>query len=384
MTHYCSLFTLVVLTLLALTSRAEAQFDHLDYATPDAFFVDIENPNNSASVGDCGIVVPSWPEALLVDCQLNGTPTALQVWKGLPVAGGMPAAVLPYGGGTVSVPNPSANLVHEMEAGSLYLEVLGAAGTLGQGPIGRPQGQSFTRVTLNGAGHLPPNPTTATGSCDLLVMNSTTTELEDEIDRDGAFYECRHNVPNAQFGQLRRGSPGGSIIVDFSDQVANPIQRGVFRSPQDRDALLNGEVFAVIDESFSGARIAGRAGCWSGEQASGDQALCLNDNRFKVDVHWMTAAGDAGSGMGSFLGQNGDTGAFWFLDPENVELVVEVIDACDLEGFNNFWVFAAGLTDVEVTLTVTDTQTNAVETYMNPLNTPFQPIRDTTAFATCP
>ena len=137
MSRYRSLFTLIVLTLLALASRAEAQFDPLNYATPDAFFVDIVDPNNSASVGDCGIVVPSWPEELLLDCQLNGTPTALQVWKGQPVLGGTPAALLPYSGGTVSVPNPTANLVHEMQEGSLYLEVLGATGTLGQGWLRR-------------------------------------------------------------------------------------------------------------------------------------------------------------------------------------------------------------------------------------------------------
>ena len=244
------------------------------------------DPNNNASVGDCGFVVPAWPEVLLVDCQLNGTPTALQVWKGQPVPGGTPAAVLPYGGGTVSVPNPTANLVHEMQEGSLYLDVLGAAGTLGQGPIGRPQGQSFTRVMLTGAGHQPPNPTTATGSCDLLI-NDVPGEVPDLT----MFYECRHNVQNAQFGQLRSGSPGGPIIVDFSDQVSDPVQRGVFRLVEDRDTFLNGGVFPVIDESLSGARIAGQASCWSGEQANGDQALCLNDNRFMVDVDWMNSSG---------------------------------------------------------------------------------------------
>ena len=61
-----------------------------------------------------------------------------------------------------------------------------------------------------------------------------------------------------------------------------------------------------------------------------------------------------------------------------------MLDACALEGVNSFGVFAGGLTNVEVDTTVTDTQTNQVKTYMNPLGTPFQPIQDTTAFATCP
>ena len=48
-----------------------------------------------------------------------------------------------------------------------------------------------------------------------------------------------------------------------------------------------------------------------------------------------------------------------------------------------YWVFGAGLTNVEVTLTVTDVATGAVMTYFNPLNTAIQPIQDTSAFSTC-
>jgi ribulose-5-phosphate 4-epimerase/fuculose-1-phosphate aldolase len=48
------------------------------------------------------------------------------------------------------------------------------------------------------------------------------------------------------------------------------------------------------------------------------------------------------------------------------------------------WVFAAGLTNVEVTLRVVDTFAGSVKTYVNPLGTAYQPIQDTSAFATCP
>lgn len=47
-------------------------------------------------------------------------------------------------------------------------------------------------------------------------------------------------------------------------------------------------------------------------------------------------------------------------------------------------VFAGDLTNVQVTTTVTDTQTGAQRTYVDPLNRPFQPLQDTTAFSTCP
>ncbi len=42
------------------------------------------------------------------------------------------------------------------------------------------------------------------------------------------------------------------------------------------------------------------------------------------------------------------------------------------------------VTDVRTVISVTDTQRNAVRTYINPQGTPFQPIQDTSAFATCP
>lgn len=64
-------------------------------------------------------------------------------------------------------------------------------------------------------------------------------------------------------------------------------------------------------------------------------------------------------------------------------MLVRVLDQCQTPS-NRFWVFASSLTNVEVALTVTDTRTGQTKRYGNPLGTPFQPIQDTTAFATCP
>lgn len=385
----CTRLALVVSVVFALPLRADAQFDPVDFSAPDPFLVSIEtagaNPADNTRVGACGIVAPSWPEALLVDCEIDGTPTALRVWKGQPVAGGTPAATFPFGGGQVSVPNPTANLLHLMEEGMLVVEVLGATGTLGQGQIVRPRRQSFTRVSMNGAGHQPANETTATRSCDLLLLEESA--IIDGVVVDAyqtGFFDCTHNVPNAQFGQVRRGSPNGPILIDFSNQLPNPRQQGLFPIPAGMNDFLDGEVFVVVDESLEGARVAGQATCWNGAQSNGGQAICLNGGRFKADVDWMNANGQTGPGTGGLIGPAGDAGLFYFADPNNWELLVKVIDACDQPGFNNFWVFAAGLTNVEVTMTVTDTQTNVSKSYMNPLGTPFQPITDTQAFATCP
>lgn len=108
--------------------------------------------------------------------------------------------------------------------------------------------------------------------------------------------------------------------------------------------------------------------------------LCLNNGRFQVRATFRTPDGQTGNAQVFKL--TPDTGYLWFFSPSNVEVVVKVLNGC---GFNQrYWVFAGGLTNVRTVITVTDTETGDVKTYINPQNTPFQPIQDTGAFATCP
>jgi hypothetical protein len=99
-----------------------------------------------------------------------------------------------------------------------------------------------------------------------------------------------------------------------------------------------------------------------------------------VEVNWKDRQGATGTGHAVEI--TGDTGYFWFFDPANVELVVKVLAGCPIT--NHWWVFAGGLTDVELTLKVTDTKTGESKTYPNAQRTPFVPIQDTTAFDNCP
>jgi hypothetical protein len=108
--------------------------------------------------------------------------------------------------------------------------------------------------------------------------------------------------------------------------------------------------------------------------------LCLNGGRFRVSATWKT--GNGASGTGQAVRLTGDTGYFWFFDRENLEVIVKALNACGLN--SRFWIFGAGLTSVHTEITVMDTVTGAVKKYNNPLGTPFQPIQDTQAFATCP
>lgn len=118
----------------------------------------------------------------------------------------------------------------------------------------------------------------------------------------------------------------------------------------------------------------GKAAC-----AAGATALCLNGGRFQVSADWQ--AGDGTRGSGHAVALTSDTGYFWFFSPANVEMVVKLLNGCPLN--QRFWVFAGGLTDVQVTLRVQDTENGTVKTYVNPQGNAFRPLQDTNAFATC-
>jgi hypothetical protein len=114
----------------------------------------------------------------------------------------------------------------------------------------------------------------------------------------------------------------------------------------------------------------------------GPGTLCLDNSRFKVTAAWRFANGiESGSGPGHAIPETNAFGQFWFFSPDNVELSVKVLDGCGIN--NHFWVFASGLTDVEVVLVVTDSQTGVTRTYFNPQGQAYTPVQDTAAFS-CP
>ena len=104
-----------------------------------------------------------------------------------------------------------------------------------------------------------------------------------------------------------------------------------------------------------------------------ESVLCLHDGRFEVQVDWRDFAD--GQGYGRPVPQDperpfhADSGLFWFFDPDNLELMVKVLDGCGLN--QRFWVFLAPASTVAYDVTVTDHVTGAVRTYHNEAgNTP--------------
>lgn len=113
--------------------------------------------------------------------------------------------------------------------------------------------------------------------------------------------------------------------------------------------------------------------------ADGRVQLCLNGKRFRVTARWVDPDGSVGKGQAVKL--TSDSGYFWFFNPDNVEVILKVHDACTFN--DHYWVFLSGLTNLGVELTVEDTETGVSKTYSSPLNRAFQPVLDTEALAVC-
>jgi hypothetical protein len=126
---------------------------------------------------------------------------------------------------------------------------------------------------------------------------------------------------------------------------------------------IAGSAFTVNEAGTSGAPCVASA-----------TKMCLNANRFEVSAIFRINGGSPTAAHVVKL--TDDTGYFWFFAATNVEAVLKVLNACTFN--SRYWVYAGGLTDVEVTISVRDSH------YVNPLNTRFQPIQDSSAFATCP
>jgi hypothetical protein len=89
----------------------------------------------------------------------------------------------------------------------------------------------------------------------------------------------------------------------------------------------------------------------------GPATLCLQRNRFAVEVDWRNPANGT-SGQGGAAALSNVTGTFTFSDRSNVELMVKMLAFGDRIAL--FW---GALSDLDYTLKVTDTTTGTVKTY---------------------
>jgi plastocyanin len=139
--------------------------------------------------------------------------------------------------------------------------------------------------------------------------------------------------------------------------------------------------FCAMHQSAMTGKVMVQPASVSGSCTPGEHTLCLNGGRFSATAHWTRP--DNSEGEGTAVPLTGDSGYFWFFDPTNIEAIAKVLNGCGLT--NSYWVFAAGLTNVAVHLTVTDTATGAVYVRDNAQGAAFSPVQDTAAFpSSCP
>lgn len=113
--------------------------------------------------------------------------------------------------------------------------------------------------------------------------------------------------------------------------------------------------------------------------ASARTSLCLGQGRFRVEVTYSSFGGRPG--RGKVIADTSDSGIFWFFDSDNWEVMVKVLDGCQLNG--SHWVFAAASTDLDYRLTVTDQETGRVMQYRHESGTAARAIADVAAFPGC-
>ncbi len=104
-------------------------------------------------------------------------------------------------------------------------------------------------------------------------------------------------------------------------------------------------------------------------------SLCLG-GQFRVEVAWRSSDGRSGSGRAR--PGTADTGYFWFFDSGNVELAIKILDGRPING--HFWLFSGALSDVEYTITATDTTTGEMRSYHN-ASGQLSSFADTSAFS---
>jgi len=108
----------------------------------------------------------------------------------------------------------------------------------------------------------------------------------------------------------------------------------------------------------------------------GPTAHCLHGGRYRVTLDWSTPDGGGGAARVS-AAHTSEAGLFFFFAPENLEVLVKVLDGCDVNGHH--WVAAASATDMGLDLVVRDLRSGAERRYVKAAGEP-DAFTDSSAF----
>ena len=89
-------------------------------------------------------------------------------------------------------------------------------------------------------------------------------------------------------------------------------------------------------------------------------ALCLQDGRYRVTLDWSALDGASGAARVAEA-RTADSGVFYFFELANWEVMVKVLNGCDVN--DHHWVYIASASDLGLDLAVQDTLTGAERRY---------------------
>ncbi len=261
---------------------------------------------------------------------------------------------------------------------------------------------------------------TPTGGAMLVAPSSATLTI---VDNDGAnpsggtlsftamTYQVGESAGQAQITVSRSEGASGPATVDYATSDGSALAGLDYQATSGTLAWASGDgsskgfTVTVIDDSevegdeTFGVALSGPSGATLGPSSAStvvirdddqsvescapdSQTLCLGaGGRFRVQVGFDPPIGEPSQGQVVEIGRR-DSGLVYFFDPNNIEMLVKVLDACGIN--NHYWVFFAATTNVEFTLRVDDTQGSSGRVYTNPQGQSADAVTDTSAFATCP
>ena len=229
--------------------------------------------------------------------------------------------------------------------------------------------------------------TTAGTNCNTTVSGALTSD-DCRLSFDNSFYDAwTFQVSAGQSVQITMRSTVFDTYLILFDPSGNEVDENNDGPGQGTDARIS---FTATDAGtytvYANSYLTGITGGYTLEVVCGQTSttctagpttLCLNNGRFRVQAIFTAPTLGITNGTAQAVPLTTDTGYFWFFSSNNVEIVIKAVDGRPVNGF--FWVFYGALSDVEYTITVTDTATGAVKPYHN-VQGHLASVADTAAF----
>lgn len=279
--------------------------------------------------------------------------------------GASPALPTPTHGATLLATNESSDFTF------VALNSIPAGRTLlGWTTVTQPNGTKLHRVS-----HPFPD-----DSSFPLPQRYSSTNVNSAVGTCGALPPASFLYSNGGSGGTYGGSSGSPVLINGGQIVGQLFGACGSNPAAGCDNIGNAKVDGLLSATFpSIQQYINVTDGTSQPCVPSNTKACLNNDRFAVSVAWKTPSQQ---GTGTAIEYTSESALFWFFGSSNIEMILKVLNACSLN--NSYWVFAAATTDVEYTITVTDTQKGTIKTYFHAQGTAAPAITDTSAFATCP